>query len=175
MRRRLYLDTSAVSYLRQEDAPDKMAQTRAFWEILKTGKYDAYISDVTIKELSRCAEPKRRELLALLGEIRYNYTEAAGNETAAAIAAEIKTLGVLPSKSESDRRHIAAAVCAGCHVIVSWNFEHIVNERTADALRILCFSRNLAPVVVRTPAMMTERRTADGKPELRRGGHQANS
>ena len=63
-KKKIYLDTSVVSYLRQEDAPEKMKQTQEFWEILKSGKYDVFVSNATVIELSNCAEPKRRELLA---------------------------------------------------------------------------------------------------------------
>ena len=67
-KKKIYLDTSVISYLRQEDAPERMAETLEFWEILKAGKYDVYISDVVIAELMRCFEPKQRELFALLAD-----------------------------------------------------------------------------------------------------------
>ena len=42
-KKRIYLDTSVISYLRQEDAPTEMCDTLEFWEMLKLGKYDVYI------------------------------------------------------------------------------------------------------------------------------------
>ena len=32
---RVYLDTSAISYLDQQDVPDRMKETQQMWEILK--------------------------------------------------------------------------------------------------------------------------------------------
>ena len=51
---KVYLDTSVVSYLQQEDAPDKTKITNALWEKFKTGIYDIYLSQVTITEMNEC-------------------------------------------------------------------------------------------------------------------------
>ena len=53
---KVYLDTSVVSYLDQTDAPEQMQITRDVWETFKSGKYDIYISDVVIRELSKCSD-----------------------------------------------------------------------------------------------------------------------
>ena len=156
-RKKIYLDTSAVSYLRQEDAPKEMGQTQAFWEVLRTGRYDVYASAVTVRELSRCAEPKRRELLALLDETGYTYIEVDGNEEILALAAEIASLKIIPAKKVDDRLHIAAAISCGCNIIVSWNFEHMVNVRTIDGVRIVCLANNANPIDIYTPAVLMER------------------
>ncbi len=37
---RVYLDTSVISHLLQEDVPEKMAETRQLWEMFRTGKYE---------------------------------------------------------------------------------------------------------------------------------------
>ena len=48
---RVYLDTSVISHLLQEDVPEKMADTRQLWEMFRNGKYDVYLSTVTLEEL----------------------------------------------------------------------------------------------------------------------------
>lgn len=40
---KVYLDTSVISYLDQQDAPEKMQETREVWSCLKNGEYDIYI------------------------------------------------------------------------------------------------------------------------------------
>ena len=37
---KVYLDTSVISHLLQEDVPEKMADTRKLWEIFRTGKHE---------------------------------------------------------------------------------------------------------------------------------------
>ena len=61
-RLRVYLDTSVISHLLQEDVPEKMADTRQLWEMFRAGKYDVYLSTVTLEEVDACPEPKRNSL-----------------------------------------------------------------------------------------------------------------
>ena len=39
-RLKVYLDTSVVSYLYQEDAPEKLQDTLSLWELFKEGIYE---------------------------------------------------------------------------------------------------------------------------------------
>jgi len=156
-KKKIYLDTSAVSYLLQEDAPKEMQETLDFWRILRTGKYDVFISEVVVDELSKCAEPKRTDLLAFLSEINYTDVKVEGNAELLALADEIKQLNILPPKSENDRRHIAAAILSECNIIVSWNFNHMVNVKTIDGIRVVCVANNISPVDIYTPTVLLER------------------
>ena len=57
---KIYLDTSVLSYLKQDDSPERMKATLQFWEELKTrDDIIIYLSDVTLAEVSDCYEPKR--------------------------------------------------------------------------------------------------------------------
>ncbi len=155
-RKRIYLDTSVISYLLQEDAPQRMRDTRAFWDILKTGKYAVHVSEVVLAELSACPEPKRTQLLTLLEEIEYTEIAVEGNRDVLALAAQIKELDILPPKSENDRLHMAAAVFSECAILVSWNFRHMVNVRTIDGARVVCVANDVRPIDIYTPAVLLE-------------------
>ena len=48
---KVYLDTSVISHLLQEDVPEKMSDTRQLWEMFKAGKYEVYLSTVTLEEV----------------------------------------------------------------------------------------------------------------------------
>ena len=147
MRKKIYLDTTVISHLRHDDRPDWMADTLELWDILKMGKYDVYISDVVMNEVMRCPEPKLSELLALLSEVRYTEIDVEGNPEILALADEVKKLNLIPRKSENDRRHIAAAIYSGCNIILSWNFNHFVTEKTIDGVRRICLDNFISPVV----------------------------
>lgn len=56
---KVYLDTSVISHLAQEDVQEKMLNTLNLWEIFKREKYDLYLSTVTLQEIEDCPEPKR--------------------------------------------------------------------------------------------------------------------
>jgi predicted nucleic acid-binding protein len=161
-KKKIYLDTSVISYLRQEDAPEKMAETLEFWEILKMGKYDVYMSDVVAGELSACPEPRHTELVDLLEEILYTEIKVIGSDEMADLSEVIAAQHILPNKSGNDRLHIAAAMFSGCHVVVSWNFKHLVNIRTIDGVRVIAALNNLSPVDICSPTMLLERSDSDG-------------
>ena len=161
-RKKIYLDTTVVSHLRHDDRPDWMADTLELWEILKMGKYDVYISDIVSGELGNCAEPKRTELFALLGEIPYNEIMTGNDEEITALAITIQKQGLLPPKSVNDRLHIAAAMYAGCNILLSWNFNHLVNVTTIDGVRVIAALNNLNPVDIFSPTMLLERSDLNG-------------
>lgn len=76
MRRyRVYLDTSVISHLMQDDVPDKRADTRKLWGMFKNGIYDVCLSTVTLREINQCSEPRRSDLLKYLSQIEYKTFE----------------------------------------------------------------------------------------------------
>ena len=105
---------------------------------------------------------KRSEVLALLEEIRYTVIEVEGNAEILALADEILAIGVLPPKCVNDSRHIAAAVFCECNIIVSWNFEHFVTERTIDGVRKICFKNHIKLVDIFAPSVLLERSGHNG-------------
>jgi len=56
---KVYLDTSVISYLQQEDVPDRMAETLKLWKKFMTGCYDIYLSSMTTYEIDNCSESKK--------------------------------------------------------------------------------------------------------------------
>lgn len=54
---KVYLDTSAVSHLAQEDVPGRMADTLRFWGRAERGDFDLFLSQTTLDEIGRCREP----------------------------------------------------------------------------------------------------------------------
>lgn len=51
---KIYLDTSVVSYLMQNDVPEKMKNTNRLWELFKQGQFELYLSHVTLDEIDDC-------------------------------------------------------------------------------------------------------------------------
>jgi len=155
---KIYLDTSVIGYLRAVDLPERMRDTLEFWEVLKTGKYEVYISDVVIIELSRCPEPKKSELLAYLDIIQYTEIKSFNNPDIMHITEEIKAINIIPVKYEDDHAHIAVAIYTGCSILVSWNFKHMVNVKTRNGVRRICRINNTTPVEIYTPTIFLERK-----------------
>lgn len=72
---KVYLDTSVISYLQQEDAPERMKDTLALWTQFEDRKYDICLSQVTLDEVGECREPKRTVLYEYLSRISYTKLE----------------------------------------------------------------------------------------------------
>jgi predicted nucleic acid-binding protein len=125
---KIYLDSSIISHLYAEDAPDKMRITEEFWREIEEGLYEAVISSFVIVELGKCQEPKRSLMLNKLQQS--NIIELDVDEEAAYLASKYIEHGVLSEKHYEDAFHIAAATVSKCQVLASWNFKHIVKVKT---------------------------------------------
>ena len=132
-RRKIYLDTSYLSHLKAEDTPEKMADALILWANIVEGKFDVYISNVTLEELGECPEPKQSIILNFLKQSDFELLE----ETLESIELTERylALGVLKQKCRDDLRHISLAVIAECDYIVSWNFKHFVNVNVIDKVQ----------------------------------------
>ena len=150
---KIYLDTSVISYLKQDDSPERTASTLQLWEELKTRTdLEICLSDITLAEISECHEPKRSFMRNKLKEI--NYTILQSGLESEKLADEIIRLGILSEKSRDDCYHIAIAVLEACNYIVSWNFKHLVNVKTINGIRAITNLKGYRPIDIITPEML---------------------
>ncbi|GHV18542.1 hypothetical protein FACS18949_16740 [Clostridia bacterium] len=149
---KIYLDTSVVSHLDQQDVPERMAETHKLWKRIKANEYEVVMSDVTIREMAACEESKRDTLFEYLDQIKYEVV--AVNERMVEIAGKIVDLGILRQKSYDDCQHIAAAVVSECDVIVSWNFSHIVNPKTINGVKAVTALEGYRGLLIYTPSIL---------------------
>ncbi len=133
---KVYLDTSVISHLMQEDVPEKMADTRKLWEMFQNGVYDVCLSTVTLQEIDDCSEPKRSHLWKFLNQI--------------------VDRGILTQKSFDDCQHIGIAVVNGCDCIISWNFKHIVNIKTIRGVRAITNLQGYRAIELWSPSVLLE-------------------
>jgi predicted nucleic acid-binding protein len=151
---KVYLDTSVISHLMQEDVPEKMADTLKLWDMFKAGKYEVYLSTVTLEEISDCPEPKRSRMLDYLEQIDYTPIEIIDDMSD--VAEQIIDMGILTKKSYDDCQHIAAAIVYGCDCIISWNFKHIVNIKTIRGVRAIANLKGYKPIEILNPSVLLE-------------------
>jgi predicted nucleic acid-binding protein len=149
---KLYFDTSLISYLDQQDAPEKMAETLSFWEQVKTGKFEVYISKLVLEELERSPEPKRTLFAKRVSQIDYQIVEI--TDEIKLIAHKFIEADILTQKSFDDCLHIACAIVSGCDVIVSWNFKHIVNYKTHMGVKAVTALEGYKELLIYTPTML---------------------
>ena len=134
-RPKIYLDTSVISHLEQQDASDKMFDSRLLWEELKQGKHKVYISEVVTREIAKNKREKQTILTFWLADIEPTIIEISP-EIEAYADALIKEC-VLPPKSRDDCLQIACTVIGKCDMLLSWNFKHMVKIKTIDGVKIV--------------------------------------
>ena len=151
-RLKVYLDTSIISYLDQQDAPQRMQETKRLWELFRENKYDVYISDIVIREINQCPPAKLEVLNQFLDEISYTVIET--DENTLALAEKFIDFGILKQKSMDDCQHIAAAILAGCDIITSWNFKHIVNVKTIRGIKVITTVEGYKDLLIYQPTVL---------------------
>jgi predicted nucleic acid-binding protein len=158
---KLYLDTSVLSHMFAEDVPEKTEQTKLFWRELSGGKFEVFVSAITLDEIEQCAEPKCSKMIGKLKEIAYTI-QPRTKEVIELANAYIKN-GVLTSKSQDDCMHIASAVIANCDIIVSWNFKHLVNYKTIGGVKVVNSMNYYKAIEIMSPNMIIEEETWTAK------------
>ena len=151
---KVYLDTSVISYLKQDDAPEKTGITLNLWEKFKTGCYDIYLSDVTVTEINKCNKEKLIFCNQKLSEIQYTNLEI--TDDVFDLVDEIINTGILSEKSFEDCQHIAVAVLNECDAIISWNFKHLVNIKTIQGVRKIAHLKGFKDIEIINPITLLE-------------------
>ena len=73
---RIYLDTSVISYLYQEERKDKYEKTIELWNFFKgNSNIKIFISDIVLIEIDGCDKIRKNDLLNSLEEISYGLLE----------------------------------------------------------------------------------------------------
>ncbi|GHV24027.1 hypothetical protein AGMMS49959_19110 [Planctomycetales bacterium] len=149
---RIYLDTSIISYLDQQDAPEKMALTHRLWDRIKNDEFEVMMSNVGIDEINKCNDEKRSKLHNYLAQIKYDQVPV--DDKTMQIAERFVDLHILKQKSFDDCQHIAAAIVSECDAIVSWNFKHIVNHKTIMGVKAVTALEGYDNLLIYEPAIL---------------------
>lgn len=117
---RVYADTSVYGGVFDEEFAE---ESSAFFEEVRRGRFALVLSAVVQEELEQAPE-----------RVRDLFQEMLPRAEAVAVAAEALLLqeaylqaGILTPRWSDDALHVALATIAGCALIVSWNFRHLVH------------------------------------------------
>ena len=142
----VYLDTSVLSALHDDDAPQRQADTRRFWARLSS--IEACTSTVCVDEIGETPNPdRRRVMLESLKALRvFSITEGMRQ-----LAQRYIEERVFTGRMENDALHVAASVIERCEVLLSWNFKHLVNRRRRAAVNMLNQAAKLPTIEIIAP------------------------
>jgi predicted nucleic acid-binding protein len=146
---KIYLETSVPNFLFAEDAPERQNKTRIFWEWLKLGTEQVFVSQLVLDEIADAPEAKRVRLETALREL--NPTVLSVDERAVGLADLLVRRGVVPARFSDDALHLAVALLNEIDVLASWNLEHIVKLKTVMAVNLVCVEYGFKPLRIHTP------------------------
>ena len=123
---KLYLETSVWNFYFADDAADKQVATfLQFFEQVRRGVYDIFVSDMVFKEIARASQKKRELLFGLISECQPEKLEI--KAAALQLVNQYLAQGVLPATAEADATHAAVATVYELEALISWNLKPLAN------------------------------------------------
>ena len=151
---KLYLDSNVIGKLDDRDNPNDMAIAKRLWNKIKRDKYDVVISEITLTEINDIPDPiKKKTLSDYLQEIKYE--SIFFSDEVERIASLVKKNGLITSeKNLNDRYHIGYALVSGADVLVSMNFNHLVNIKTIRGVKGIATVEGYHTIDIMPPVMI---------------------
>jgi hypothetical protein len=135
MKKRVYLETTVVSYLAAKPSRDIIVAghqdaTRELWPEL-SAKYETYISALVFEEAKKGDPDQAQIRLAAISP----FPMLDIDDEARLLAEKIVGRRAVPAEYPEDALHIAVAAVNGIEVIITWNFAHLNNPFTRKKVR----------------------------------------
>ncbi|MGR3311558.1 MAG: PIN domain-containing protein [Candidatus Brocadiales bacterium] len=131
-RPQLYLETSVWNFYFADDTPEKKEITLRFFDKIKEGEYEVFVSDVIIEEIGRATEEKKHLLLNLIKE--YNPKRLIINEEVVVLAQKYISERIFPVEKIEDAIHAAVATIYEMDALISWNLKHLANLKKMELI-----------------------------------------
>jgi len=135
MRKKVYIETTVVSYFAARPSRDLMIAghqeaTRELWPQL-TADYESYVSALVYEEAGR-GDPDQAE--RRVGAIK-PFRMLDIDDECRALAEKIIAGKGIPREYPEDALHVAVAAVNGMEVLITWNFAHLNNPFTRMMVR----------------------------------------
>lgn len=156
MKRRVYVETTIVSYLASRPSRDvivagRQQVTHRWWEVRRPD-FDVVVSQVVLDEIS-AGDPKAamRRLEVVAGLPLLDVTPEA-----AELAARLIERVPLPSQASVDATHVAVAACHRVDFVITWNVAHIANAVLRRRVEAVCRTAGYDAPILCTPDELME-------------------
>ena len=109
------------------------------------------VSELTIAEITRTPDEELRQGMR---DAVSTFPVIPLDDAVQALASEYVARGAIPANREEDAYHVAVAVAVLGNVacLASWNFKHLVREKTRGIVNTVNALRDLPQVRILTPA-----------------------
>jgi hypothetical protein len=122
---RVYLDTSIFGAVCDSGPPERLLATWQVLDGLAGERWEGFVSTLVLEEVDRAPAAVRARIVVELSRSGVAVLEESAESLE--LARLYIASGAMPANGEYDARHIAVATAHGIHVVVSWNFRHMVN------------------------------------------------
>ena len=156
MRRKVYLETTVVSYLAARPSRDLLVAghqeaTRELWPGLAT-TFETFVSALVYEEAARGDAEQAAKRLAAIKPFQMLDVD----DDARRLAERIIAGNGIPEQYPEDALHIAVAAINGIDVLVTWNFAHLSNPFTRVRVRQLVEAEGYACPEICSPEELLE-------------------
>ena len=151
MKKRVYLETSMISYLAARPSRDLITaanqQISHEWWDRRHLDFELVASRYVWIEAAAGDPQAAVGRLALLA----NVVELPPSRQVELLATVLCEQGALPAKARLDALHVAAAAVAGVDYLLTWNCTHIANAETLPRIEAVCRAQGFEPPRISTP------------------------
>jgi predicted nucleic acid-binding protein len=134
MKKKLYIETSVWNQITHTDRPDWKRATQEFFNTIKTGVYEIFVSELVLDEIAQTSNQILREQLRKqISELQPTMLDF--DTEARALVDQYRSAAIIKSDKPKiivDLGHVAIATVNGIRHIISFNFDHLVNEIKID-------------------------------------------
>ena len=126
---KVYLDTSIISFVYADDAPEKRALTMEFFRGF-LDVYDVRVSALVVAEIENTQDNDlRKKILGVLDRYRLQVFDVTTNDQKKIfeVAQQYIKCGIIPQRKFDDAVHVAICTVYEFDVLLSWNFRHLAN------------------------------------------------
>lgn len=145
---KLYVETSVINGPLSLDSRIVLVSS-AFWDRVEAGELEAHVSSYVLFEIGRTADGARRD--RLLDITSLCISDAPSGPRVEAVAQEYVARGMIPPNYIFDAYHIASASLGEFEALVTWNFEHMLRDRTERLLEIINREKDIHIPRLRSP------------------------
>jgi hypothetical protein len=154
MKRRVYVETTIVSYLTARPSRDLIVaahqELTTEWWTIHRARFDLYISDLVLIESARGdRDTAAKRLLEMRG-----IPVLSVDEPARELARKFLERKLIPPKAVEDALHVAIATTQGMDFLLTWNCRHIANAEVMDRLGAVCLELGFQMPTLCTPEQL---------------------
>jgi len=130
----LYIETSVINGVFSKNARIRIVSS-AFFEKIRNEEIEGHISSYVLAEIYETPNAGKRDRLLRFAALCID--DAPSGPRVEELGRKYIERGMIPVKYVFDAYHIASASLGEFEALVTWNYEHILRDKTEKLLRIV--------------------------------------